>query len=246
MPSPHAGRLIRLSEPVPYAEAWTLQQQLQQERIAERQGDTLLLLEHTPVYTLGRSTQPTHWNSREEALYQTGASLQAVSRGGSITYHGPGQVVGYPILKLSHYCAGPKQYVRMLEEVLIQTLAHWGIDGYRLDKKPGVWVRAHQADAKIAAIGIRIDHGVTIHGFALNVNLDLSPFSYIVPCGLTQCTITSMAEVRQSALSTLAIMQQIALAFARTFNMHWMDLTPDPLRQERQDRHLAATAQLRP
>ena len=246
IPPPHMARLVRFSEPVPYAKAWPLQQQLQQERIAERQGDTLLLLEHTPVYTLGRSTKPTHWNCGEEALRQTGASLQSVDRGGSITYHGPGQVVGYPILKLSQYCSGPKQYVRMLEEVLIQTLAHWGIDGYRLDKKPGVWVRANQADAKIAAIGVRIDHGVTIHGFALNVDLDLSPFSHILPCGLEQCPITSMAEVRQSALSARAVTQQIAATFARTFNMQWTDLPPDPLREEHHDRQLAAASQLHP
>ena len=244
IPAQQVGRLIRFSEPVPYAEAWTIQQQLQEERIAERQGDTLLLLEHAPVYTLGRSTHPTHWNCGEEVLRQTGASLQSVDRGGSITYHGPGQVVGYPILKLSHYCSGPKQYVRMLEEVLIQTLARWGIDGYRLDKKPGVWVRWNHADAKIAAIGVRIDHGVTIHGFALNVDLDLSPFSHILPCGLAQCPITSMAEVRQSAPSPLAVAQQVAVEFARTFNMQWIDLPPDPLRQESHDRQLAATSQL--
>ena len=246
IPAPQTGRLVRFSEPVPYATAWALQQQLQQERIAERQGDTLLLLEHTPVYTLGRSTKPAHWNCGEETLRQAGANLQSVDRGGSITYHGPGQVVGYPILKLSHYCSGPKQYVRMLEEALIHTLAHWGIDGYRLDKKPGVWVRANQADAKIAAIGVRIDHGVTIHGFALNVDLELSPFSHILPCGLAQCPITSMAKVRQSALSPLAVAQQVAVEFARTFNLQWIDLPPKPLGQEHQDRQLAATAQLHP
>ncbi len=244
IPAPQVGRLVRFSEPVPYAEAWTIQQQLQEERIAERRGDTLLLLEHAPVYTLGRSTKPTHWNCGEEVLRQTGASLQSVDRGGSITYHGPGQVVGYPILKLSDYCSGPKQYVRMLEEVLIHTLARWGIDGYRLDKKPGVWVRWNHADAKIAAIGVRIDHGVTIHGFALNVDLDLSPFSHILPCGLAQCPITSMTEIRQSALSPIAVAQQVAVEFARTFNMQWIDLPPDPLRQEHHDRRLAATSQL--
>lgn len=238
------GTLVLFSEPVPYAEAWAMQRQRQEERIAERQGDALLLLEHAPVYTLGRSTQPAHWNCGEEALLQTGARLQTVDRGGSITYHGPGQVVGYPILKLSNYCSGPKQYVRMLEEVLIHTLARWGIDGYRLDKKPGVWVRWNHADAKIAAIGVRIDHGVTIHGLALNVDLDLSPFSHILPCGLAQCPITSMAEVRQSALSPIAVAQQVAVEFARTFNMQWIDLPPDPLGREDHDRQLVATSRL--
>jgi lipoyl(octanoyl) transferase len=236
-PATQVGTLVRFSKPIPYAEAWTFQKQLQEERIAERQGDALLLLEHSPVYTLGRTTQPTHWDCGEEVLRRTGASLQSVDRGGSITYHGPGQIVGYPILKLSHYCSGPKQYVRKLEEVLIHTIARSGIEGYRIEKKPGVWVRWNHADAKIAAIGVRIDHGVTIHGFALNVDLDLSPFSHIMPCGLVQCHITSMAEVRQSALSSSVVAQQVAQEFARTFNIQWMTIAPDVMRQEHQDNH---------
>ena len=236
-----AGTLVRFLQPVPYAEAWALQKQIQEGRIAEKQGDTLLLLEHSPVYTLGRTTQPTHWDCGEEALRRTGASLQFVDRGGSITYHGPGQVVGYPILKLSHYCSGPKQYVRKLEEVLIHTLLRWRIEGYRIEKKPGVWVRWNDVDAKIVAIGVRIDHGVTIHGFALNVDLDLSPFSHIMPCGLTQCHVTSMAEVRQSAVSPSIVAQQLAEEFARIFNIQWMSLPPDIVGQEHHDHHLTST-----
>ncbi|HLA61564.1 MAG TPA: lipoyl(octanoyl) transferase LipB [Nitrospiraceae bacterium] len=243
-PAPQAGTLVWFSQPIPYAEALTLQKHLQKERIAERQGDVLLLLEHSPVYTLGRTTQPAHWGCGGEVLRRTGASLQSVDRGGSITYHGPGQVVGYPILKLSHYCSGPKQYVRKLEEVLIHTLLRWGIEGYRLEKKPGVWVRQNHADAKIAAIGVRIDHGVTIHGFALNVDLDLSPFSYIMPCGLTQCHITSMAEVRQSAVSSSVVAQQMAQEFARIFNIQWTSLPPDIMAQEYHHHHLISTSPL--
>jgi lipoate-protein ligase B len=227
LPTPQTGTLIRFSQPVPYAEAWALQKQLQEERIAGRQWDTLLLLEHSPVYTLGRTTQSSHWGCGEEALLRTGASLQSVDRGGSITYHGPGQVVGYPILKLSHYCSGPKQYVRKLEEVLIQTLLRWGIEGYRIEKKPGVWVRWNDVDAKIAAIGIRIDHGVTIHGFSLNVDLDLSPFSHIMPCGLAQCQIISLAKVLQSSMSPSVVAQQLAKEFSRIFNIQWMSFPPD-------------------
>jgi lipoate-protein ligase B len=240
---PQTGSLVKLSQPIPYSEAWILQKQLQKERIAEKREDVLLLLEHLPVYTLGRTTQPAHWDCGEELLRRTGASLQPVDRGGSITYHGPGQVVGYPILKLSDYCSGPKQYVRKLEEVLIQTLVQWGIDGYRLAGKPGVWVRWNHADAKIAAIGVRIDHGVTIHGFALNVDLDLTPFSYIMPCGLAECYITSMAEIRQSAVSSSVVAQQIGLEFARIFNMQWTNL-PNSTRQKHPDCHLTSTARL--
>ena len=240
-PTPRVGTLIRFSQPIPYAEAWTLQKQLQRERIAERQGDVLLLLEHLPVYTLGRTTQPAHWDCGGEVLRRTGASLQSVDRGGSITYHGPGQVVGYPILKLSHYCSGPKRYVWSLEEVLIQTLLQWGIEGYRIEKNPGVWVRWNHADAKIAAIGIRIDHGVTIHGFSLNVDMDLFPFSHILPCGLTQCHVTSMAELRQSAVSASAVAQQIAREFTRIFNIQWMSLPPDSIEQRHHDHRLTST-----
>ncbi len=242
--TPQAGTLVWFSQPVPYAEAWALQKQLQEKRIAGRQGDTLLLLEHSPVYTMGRSTQPAHWDCGEAALRQTGANLQFVDRGGSITYHGPGQVVAYPILKLSHYCAGPKQYVRKLEEVLIHTLLRWGIEGYRLEKKPGVWVRWNYADAKIAAIGVRIDHGVTIHGFSLNVDLDLSPFSHIMPCGLAQCQITSLATVLQSAMSPSVVAQQLAEEFARIFNIQWMSLPLDIMGQEHHDHHLTSTSPL--
>lgn len=237
---PHTETLIQFSQLIPYAEAWRIQKQLQEERIAGRRGDTLLLLEHLPVYTLGRTTQPTHWSCGEETLRRTGASLQSVDRGGSITYHGPGQVVGYPILKLSHYCSGPKQYVWKLEEVLVRTLSRWGIEGYRIESKPGVWVRRNRADVKIAAIGVRIDHGVTIHGFALNVDMDLSPFSLIMPCGLSQNHITSMAEVRQSAVVPSAIAQQVAVEFAQIFNIQWLSFPPDSIGQKHHDRQITS------
>lgn len=235
------GTLLRFSQPIPYAEAWTLQKQLQEGRIAETQVDVLMLLEHAPVYTLGRRTQPAHWNCGVEVLRRTGASLQSVDRGGSITYHGPGQIVGYPILKLSHYCSGPKQYVEKLEEVLIQTLLRWGIQGYRLEKRPGVWVRRNHTDAKIAAIGVRIDHGVTIHGFALNVDLDLSPFSHIMPCGLTQVLITSMAQIRQSAIPTSVVTQHVAQEFTRVFNIQWTSHVLDVMGQYLHNQNLRST-----
>jgi len=127
---------------------------------------------------------------------------------------------------------------------LIQTLLRWGIAGYRMEKKPGVWVHWNHADAKIAAIGVRIDHGVTIHGFALNVDLDLSPFSYILPCGLAQCHITSMAEVRQDAVSFSAVAQQVAQEFARTFNIQWMSFPPDSIEKGRHDHQLTSTSPL--
>jgi len=237
-PNAQAGTLVQFSRPTPYAEAWILQKQLQEERIAGKRGDVLLLLEHSPVYTLGRTTKPAHWDCGEEVLRRTGASLQPVDRGGSITYHGPGQVLGYPILKLSNYCSGPKQYVRKLEEVVIETLTRWGIKGYPILGKPGVWVRWNHADAKIASIGVRIDYGITIHGFALNVDLDLSPFSLIMPCGLAQCHVTSMAEVLQSGISSSVVAHHVGQEFARIFNIQWMNVPPDYRMQEHPDFYL--------
>ena len=244
IPTARTGRLVQFLRPIPYAEAWILQKQLQQDRVAEKQRDILLLLEHLPVYTLGRTTRPAHWECGEEVLRRTGASLQFVDRGGSITYHGPGQIVGYPVLKLSHYCSGPKQYVRKLEEVLIHTLLRWGIEGYRIEKRPGIWVRWNHADAKIAAIGVRIDHGVTIHGFSLNVDLDLLPFSLIMPCGLAQCRITSMAEIRQSPTATTTVAQHVAEEFARIFDIQWMTFSPDIIMQGNREDHLTSTSPL--
>ena len=244
IPTKRTGTLICSSQAIPYAKAWTLQKQLQRDRIAERKGDALLLLEHLPVYTLGRTTQPAHWDCGEEVLRRTGASLQFVDRGGSITYHGPGQIVGYPILKLSHYCSGPKQYVWKLEEVLIHTLLRWGIEGYRIEKRPGIWVRWKHVDAKIAAIGVRIDHGVTIHGFSLNVDLDLLPFSLIMPCGLAQCHITSMAEIRQSPTATTAVSQHVAEEFSRMFDIQWTTFSPDITMQGNREDHLTSTSPL--
>lgn len=216
-----SGVLLEFAEPVPYAEAWCLQKRLHEERAVDRRADTLLLLEHLPVYTVGRTTRASHWGDGEEHLRHAGAQIHLVDRGGSITYHGPGQVVAYPILRLAHHASGPKQYVRMLEEVVIDTLRSWGIEGYRVDKKPGVWIRLDNQEAKIAATGVRIERGVTLHGFALNVDMDLSAFSRIVPCGLTGCRVTSVAQALSSPVSLSAARAALQRAFSRTFNLEW-------------------------
>jgi lipoate-protein ligase B len=226
---PQSGTLVRFRHPVPYIESWGLQQQLHAERLSGAGKDSLLLLEHQPVYTMGRRTESAHLGRGETALRLTGASVHAVNRGGSITYHGPGQLVGYPILQLADYAAGPKTYVRMLEEVLIRTLTCWGIKGYRVDRSPGVWVQDDQGEAKIAAIGVRLEQGITIHGFALNVNLDLTPFSLITPCGLAQSRTTSVANLLQSEISLERITDQVAETFSTVFNIAWTHITVDSM-----------------
>lgn len=202
-----------------YLTAWTLQRTLLEERRTNRQPDTLILLEHEPVFTLGRRAQPAHWGGDEETLRRAGYAVHRVERGGSVTYHGPGQIVGYPILLLSRFCAGPKSYMRMLEDVLIRTLADWEITANGIDRLPGVWVGERE---KIGAMGVRITHGVTMHGFALNVTVDLAPFGLIIPCGIDGCRATSMAAVLGRPVDPLAVRQRIAAHFAEVFGLEWI------------------------
>jgi lipoyl(octanoyl) transferase len=183
------GRLLNLGLTT-YQDAYEVQLQLHAARAADRIKDVLVLTEHLPIYTLGRTTRPEHVGAGWEAKSINGIPLCMSDRGGSVTYHGPGQVVGYPILALRHYCAGPKAYIRLLEESLIRSLAMLGIKGSRRHGTPGVWVKDH----KIGAVGVRISSGVTRHGFALNVVNTLEPFSAVLPCGLVGCGVTSVAR----------------------------------------------------
>lgn len=216
--------LLYLFDRVSYASAWELQRTLYEERANDQRPDTLLLLEHDPVYTLGRSTKDTHWGGDEAALQAEAYTVYHVDRGGSVTYHGPGQVVGYPILRLRDYCSGPKSYMRLLEEVLIRTLADWSVAGCRLDNLPGVWV-GHESPAKIAAMGVHISRGVTMHGFSLNVSVDLTPFSRIVPCGLVNCRVTSMADVLGNPPAESQVRASLARHFADVFQIEWAETT---------------------
>jgi len=217
----HPGTLLSYDH-LDYLTAWRLQQQMVQDRIADRRPDTLLLLEHEPVFTIGRTGQEAHWFGSEAALRAHGYMVHRVERGGSVTYHGPGQVVGYPIMRLDSFCAGPRVYMRMLEEVLIRTLAEWGIEGRRREKLTGVWVGA-EPGMKIAAMGVRIIRGVTMHGFALNVTVDLAPFAHIVPCGIAGCRVTSMAALLEHPVDRLQVRRRIGDAFADVFGIHWAD-----------------------
>ena len=213
------GTAVRLfSEPVPYLTGWDLQCRLHAERLLGLQPDTALILEHQPVYTLGRRTRLGDWGGDGSALCQTGAELHRVNRGGSVTFHGPGQVVMYPILKVTRYAAGPRHLVRLFEDVVIRLLGHWNITGSRLDGKPGVWVLTPEP-RKVAFIGIRIERGVTLHGLAINVDLDLAPFHRIHPCGLTDCLVTSMAALLQTSVSVEAVKQILAQTFTEVFSL---------------------------
>ena len=210
---------------LPYDAAWDLQRACRAERAADRCRDLLLLIEHPSVYTVGRTTHDQHWPGEQRLTQETGIPVIRTERGGSITYHGPGQLVGYPILRLTDHCPGPKAYVRRLEEVMIATLAEWGITAHRREGLPGVWVGGDRP-AKIASIGVRISQGITTHGFALNVCPDLEPFSHIVPCGISDCRVTSMAALLTVTPDFHTVQQRMAAQFAARFHLTWTESMP--------------------
>jgi lipoyl(octanoyl) transferase len=180
-----------------YASALALQQQLVEDRRHGRVGDTVLLLEHPPVITLGVRNRGSraHVVVSDDELAREGIAVHETGRGGDITYHGPGQLVGYPILDLRPDRCDVHKYVRDLETVLIEALAGVGIEGRRLEGKTGVWVGPDGREDKIAAIGVRISRWITSHGFALNVSPNLRHFALIVPCGIAGRGVTSLEAV---------------------------------------------------
>src|ERR1700694_98907 len=190
----HLGR-------VPYAAALAIQQQVVAARKQNRIADTLLLLEHPPVLTLGRNSNRSNILASEELLRQRGFELHEINRGGDVTYHGPGQLVGYPIIDLRGDLPGkkgphlgPGDFVRLLEEVLIRTCGDVRVPAQRICKRTGVWTIAGGSipEKKLAAIGVHVSQGITSHGFALNVTTDLRDFQWIVPCGIADRQVTSL------------------------------------------------------
>jgi lipoate-protein ligase B len=178
-----------------YRRAWDLQAELSREVHDGRQLNTLLLLEHPHVYTRGRLSRPEHLLMTPDQLTRRGIDLVETDRGGQITYHGPGQLVAYPVVHLRDW-GGPIKYVRTLEQVIIRTLASFGIAASLEEGLTGVWV----AERKIAAIGVKISRGVAHHGFAINVDPDLSYFDHIVPCGITGRAVTSMKQMLEQQM----------------------------------------------
>jgi lipoate-protein ligase B len=199
---------------VAYQDAWQLQQRIA-ERVRGGDGPTLILLEHPPTYTLGVRGRTEHLLLSQEAFLSRGAEVQRTDRGGDVTFHGPGQLVAYPIIDIRPYGEGPSWYVRTLEAVLIDVLARFGVIGVRSERNPGVWI----GNAKIAAIGVRVSRGITTHGFALNVNTDLAYFKHIIPCGLAGAGVTSMRERTGESFDMRDVEEEAAFAFARHFKL---------------------------
>ncbi len=200
---------------IAYDAAVGLQQRLHDAVASGRLPGVLLLLEHPHVFTLGRRGRPDDILVDREELAALGAAVRHTNRGGEVTYHGPGQLVGYPIVDLRAIATGPLDYVRGLERVLIATLADFGIRGESEDRPTGVWV----GNAKIAAIGVRISRGTTMHGFALNVDPDLSWFDRIVPCGMPDVPVTSMAAAGTAPVSVGDAARALTGHFAETFGV---------------------------
>jgi lipoate-protein ligase B len=175
---------------VAYRPTWELQNELADQRRARRIGDRLLLLEHFPVYTNGRGGSDANLLATPERLREIGAELVRIDRGGDITFHGPGQLVAYPIVEL-HDPLDLRRYVRVLEEAIIATAERFGVTSARLPGHPGIWVGGER---KLAAIGVRVRRGVTTHGLALNVNTDLRWFDEMIPCGIPDKGVTSLSR----------------------------------------------------
>jgi lipoate-protein ligase B len=205
---------------VAYQDAWQMQQRIA-DGVRAGADPVLILLQHPPTYTLGARGKTEHLLLSQESYLARGAEVHRSDRGGDVTFHGPGQVVGYPIINIRARGSGPVSYVRALEAMLIDVLARFGIAAGRSERNAGVWV----GDAKIAAIGVRISRGVTTHGFALNVNTDLSYFEHIIPCGLADASVTSVQALTREAFVLHYIDTENAAAFGRTFDLEIVPTT---------------------
>jgi lipoate-protein ligase B len=220
----HSVRLLQ-ARLLPYRTAWDWQAATA-DSVRNGGAEFLALLQHSPVYTFGRNVRPQHLLIDPEKLASMGAELVESDRGGDVTFHGPGQIVGYPILDLRLRNLGATDYVRALEETLLQTLARFEIAAERSPGRPGVWVDG----AKIAAIGVRVRGGVATHGFALNVETDLSWFSAILPCGLSNVDVTSMQRVLGSSPGMTAVMDALVESFASVFDCVLLNETGEGIR----------------
>ena len=212
----HLGR-------VPYSDALTLQNRAVEARSRDAIPDQLLLLEHPHTYTLGSSGHDEYLLMPPEELQRRGVEVFNADRGGDITYHGPGQIVGYPIVRLGRDVGGVRagvvDYLRKVEQVVIDTLAAYGIAGKRIPGLAGVWVDAPEGEAKICAVGVHVNvRAVTKHGFALNVNTDLSYFEGIVPCGIADKGVTSMAQMLGQPVDAGAVASEIVAQFGAVFD----------------------------
>ncbi|MGK3947824.1 lipoyl(octanoyl) transferase LipB [Microbacterium sp. K2] len=195
---------------VPYTQGWDLQRRVHADVVDGTRPDSLILLEHEAVYTAGKRTEP-------QERPTDGTPVIDVDRGGKITWHGPGQLVGYPIVRLPEPM-DVVAHVRRLERILIDVLRPIGVDGYQVEGRSGVWVRRPLSEDKVAAIGVRVQQGVTMHGFAVNCDNSLAGFGGIIPCGITDAGVTTVSEVIGADVSPADIVDSVVAAFLAEYS----------------------------
>ncbi|MGB7308810.1 MAG: lipoyl(octanoyl) transferase LipB, partial [Candidatus Acidiferrales bacterium] len=210
---------------LPYLAAWELQQRLVEARKAGAIPDVLLLCEHPHVITLGRNGKREHLRASDRLLAQMGVEFHASERGGDITYHGPGQIVGYPILDLAAHRRDVRWYVAQLEEVMIRASADFGVTARRVEERHGVWVDAPAGEEKLGALGVHLSRWVASHGFAYNVSTDLRYFDLIVPCGIAGARATSLERIVGRPVDAAAARARVAAHFAEVFGRDLLQTT---------------------
>lgn len=227
---------------VPYAPACDLQRRLVQARKAHAVPDVLLFCEHPHVVTLGRNGQREHLRVSRSLLEQMNVEFHPTDRGGDITYHGPGQVVGYPILDLAQHRRDVRWYVERLEEIMIRATAGYGVAAKRLEDKHGIWVGTPVGEEKLAALGIHLSRWVTSHGFAYNVSADLRYFDLIVPCGLVGKGVTSLERILGRAVSGEEVRGSLARHFGEVFERTMIPVSRPELEEALANYEVSAAA----
>ncbi|SRR5581483_85068 len=213
----------------PYREAWELQRTVFQGVLTAQEEDTLILVEHPPVYTFGRGVDrrsngtPANFLLSQEKLLAIGAETFEIERGGDVTFHGPGQLVGYPILNLAHFKEDLGWYLRSLEETVIEVLRTYAIEGFRVPGRTGVWVANAAGEEKICAIGVHASRWCTMHGFAFNIDTDLSYFQHIVPCGITDRGVTSLQKIVGREIPMPEVRERYVSAFESVFQVDFSE-----------------------
>jgi lipoyl(octanoyl) transferase len=224
---------------VPYEEARAAQKRLEAARQAGEVPDLLLLLEHPPVYTRGRRSTSDELPMGEEWYRMQGIELTDTDRGGRVTYHGPGQLVGYPIVSLKRYGDDVHEYIRRMEQVIITALADWSVEAELVEGLTGVWTPERR---KVASIGVHVNRGVTTHGLAINVNNDLQPFEWIVPCGIESCRMTSVARELGAQQDLDAFATTVRDRFGEVYERTPVEVTADELSERLPDLEALAGA----
>ncbi len=219
-------RLLLLSQTY-YADVWDLQRSIFSQLLKGEKCDTLILCEHPPVYTLGRVTKASNILFTDDELKKIGAEKFEIERGGDVTFHGPGQLVGYPLLNLAHFKEDLGWYLRALEETIIFTLKEYKVISFRIPGRTGVWVGGKGKEEKICAIGIKVSRWCTMHGFAFNVNNDLSYFERIIPCGIGDKKVTSLEKVLGRKIEMEEVNQYYLEAFKKVFEIEFQLIPAD-------------------